>query len=399
MYKILFSIGLFLIPTFAFASCSSQGTTVVYINGINTSRADAYKDLKELENKFDTENNAKSFSFIDGYNESYGQGLDVWRLTSQMLAWDPNSWHEDITGDILLDQLHSDLATQKVVLVGYSQGAFYANETYKYLTEHGLSTASVANFDVGTPASYVAGNGVHLTSTNDAEIAEVRRLAEQTALPQPLPANITIPVSSADNTGHQFATRYLAGAGEQIVDTIAHDADSLLPAGDSNLAGCFVAPPASALHKTQLTLNNIGTLLGTAGYITEAAVLNGTIAAVDSGVEALGQVATDVEATIGGLNGLAHASDPKYQGTNYNIVNKLYAGHEQTVDGESLQDLIGGNQGGAVILALGAPLEPQATATTTASTTPVTNAPMTDFLIPINTTPGFGGGGGGGGIP
>jgi len=376
-----------LLPSLAFASCSKDGATVVYINGINTTRSDAQLDSENLRDEFVKATGSTNVKFLNAYNQTSGVVLDVWKLTSQMLAWDPASWNEDTTGDHILEQMHNDLTTQRVVLVGYSQGAFYANETYKYLTMFGgVKPAALANFAVGTPASYVAGNGAYMTSFEDSKVAEATRLAAQAGLAHPLPPDINIPTTTLDATGHQFTTSYLAGASSVMVGELQSDIAALQPTTSSDQIDCFVPPSNSLVHKVLVGTNGVGMSLGTLAYLTGASAYQGTLAAVDTALGAADQVVTDIKTTIGGVYGLAHAANGQYDSTNYSIVNRLYNGKEQTVDGESLKDLLGASQGGAVILA---------TEDVPARPTDMQQPASTSPLIPTNTTPGFGGGGGG----
>ncbi len=391
MLKIFFGISLFLLPTFVLAACSPTGTTIVYINGINTSFSGAKSDLRALQDKFP---DPSDLIFINAYNPTNNAFSDGLRVIVQMLAWDSDKWNEDANGDTILNQIHADLTTQRVLLVGYSQGAFYTNETYKYLTAHGLSTASVANYGIGTPASYVAGGGGYLTSSNDILINDARRLAENAGLVRPLPSNITIASSAQDETGHMLDTTYLSAAASDIVGSMQHELTELSATSGTDMPTCFTPPSDSVAHKVALSTSDVGTTLGTVAYLWGASTYNGTLAAAASAFDAASQVASDIKTTLGGINGLAHSAEPQYQSTNYNIVDKLYGGTRQTTDGETLQDLLSNDQGGAVILAMTEDPNP-AVPDSGPAVAPSPTIPLSS-LIPINVSPGFGGGGGGG---
>ncbi len=394
MNKIIFAASLFLIPTSAFAACLPVNSTVVYINGINTSVAGAHEDLRALSNNFYQRTGDASTIFINAYSPTNNAFADGLKVVTQMLAWSPDKWNEDVNGDTILNQIYSDLTTQKVLLVGYSQGAFYTNETYKYLTTHGLAAGSVANYGIGTPASYVAGGGGYLTSSNDTLINDARRLAENAGLARPLPANITIAPSVQDETGHMLDTTYLTAAASDIVGTMQHELVELSATSGADMPTCFTPPSDSVLHKVAISTSDVGTTLGTVAYLWGASTYNGTLAAAASAFDAASQIASDIKTTLGGINGLAHSAEPQYQSTDYNIIDKLYGGINQTVDGQTLQDLLGTSQGGAVILATTedpTPVAPNSgPVVAPSSTIPVSS------LIPINVSPGFGGGGGGG---
>src|ERR1043166_791699 len=167
---------LFVFPFVAFASCTTEGSTVIYVNGIFSTLRQAQNDLTKLETKFYEQNNDRQIKFLNGYNPSHLGGFDdLLKTIVQAQLWSKDRWNEDVDGDTILNQIHDDLTTQKVLLVGHSQGAFYANETYKYLISHGVSAGAAAVYNVGNVASYTAGGGDYLTSLNDDVVNDVRR--------------------------------------------------------------------------------------------------------------------------------------------------------------------------------------------------------------------------------
>ena len=104
----------------------------------------------------------------------------------------------DLTNILL--QAHDNLKTQKILLMGHSQGTFYTNAAYDYLIGHGVDKNSIAVYNVATPASLVAGNGLYLTSSTDKVINTiVRDLATVGSANKPLPANIDIKIPDKIN--------------------------------------------------------------------------------------------------------------------------------------------------------------------------------------------------------
>ena len=49
--KLIFGIGLVIVPTFVHAACSTNGYTVVFVNGVFDTRPQADEDRADLEDK------------------------------------------------------------------------------------------------------------------------------------------------------------------------------------------------------------------------------------------------------------------------------------------------------------------------------------------------------------
>jgi len=155
----------------------------------------------------------------------------------------------------MLMRLHEDVATQKVLLVGHSQGTFYTNEIYNYLIENGIPESAVSIYNIATPANYVEGNGKYLTSANDNLINKVREWAAGLNANQPLEANTLIPLSSKKGSlwsGHSFREEYLAGASVKIVSDINKAIKSLKSRDNViNHGGCFNVPKKNISYRLQ----------------------------------------------------------------------------------------------------------------------------------------------------
>src|SRR3989344_236986 len=177
MWKIatsLFSLVILLVPNSALAMCTSGGATVIYVNGIFTSLADAREDLKKLKTEYQKRIGDYKTAFINGYNPSHIEGYgDLYKSILQAYQ-NQESFVADTDLTTILLQIHPQVKTQKVVLVGHSQGTYYTNDMYKYLAGHGVSQNSIAVYNIATPASFVAGGGRHLTSATDKVINKVR---------------------------------------------------------------------------------------------------------------------------------------------------------------------------------------------------------------------------------
>ncbi len=117
---------------------------------------------------------------------------------------------EDLSTHVALYENQTS-AGRKVIVVAHSQGNFYANLAHAAMTVGDIEIVAVA-----TPARYVAGDGEHITLTNDLVIGAVRLLDEDTLEPN------TINESSIDWTGHSFIDSYLYGevSGPRIIENI-----------------------------------------------------------------------------------------------------------------------------------------------------------------------------------
>ena len=247
---ILFTILLLVAPIFVFADCSKAGTTVIFINGIWEDEASARSDKNLLQNKFLTYSNLDNVTFISGYNASHAGGAaDI--INSIMEAYGNNGVDYDLTNILL--KAHTDLATQKILLVGHSQGTFYTNAAYDYLTGHGVDANSIAVYNVATPADKVEGGGKYLTSSTDEVISTiVATLAQKAYANKPLPANIDIKIpkdmpQSVSEDGHSFNAVYLGLAPDRIIGDMDTEINNL-KSGDSNKTECFAEPKTDVVY-------------------------------------------------------------------------------------------------------------------------------------------------------
>jgi len=303
---ILLFIFAILIPQNLYAQCNKEGITVVYVNGIFTptkkladadrnALRDAYKDTFDISN----------IKFITGYNPSHLAGLgDLIESASQLL----NSPISDYDFKTILAQIHSEIKTQKIILVGYSQGSFYTNEIYNYLVKNGIPKESIAVYNIATPANYVAGSGEYLTSHNDKVINQARNIASKIKAPQPLPGNINIPLSEIEKKdslgGHLFRKSYLKNAFSDITSGIQKEIENLNSTNEilkKNNPGCFNLPDQNFIYKTQGVLfavadpiSNGTTFVAKTGYNSAVYMKNSTVdgivvtaSAIDSARKAL----------------------------------------------------------------------------------------------------------------
>ena len=241
---ILIIISFFIAPVFVFADCTKSGTTVLFINGMFTFSKDQADDSKrDLKYQYDLKGKNADVNFILGYNPSHIVVLgDMFDAVRQ--AYSGGFMDYDLTN--ILRQAHIDLKTQKVLLVGHSQGTFYTNAAYDYLTSHGVDKNSIAVYNVGTPADTVAGDGKYLTSSTDKVInSVVRDLTTLGFAKKPLPANIDLPLSADESAnplgGHDFSNVYLAEAPDRIISDMDSEINNL-QAESSDKSECFTQP-------------------------------------------------------------------------------------------------------------------------------------------------------------
>ena len=238
--------------------CSDTGYTVIFVNGILNEIEKARKNSEDLQKKVGITFNGEPLVVRFGHNQSHIAGLADFAQSVGQIFDNPISYYDR---DTILRQIHSEVTTRKILLVGHSQGTFYTNEIFRYLTEHGVPRESIAVYNLATPASYVAGSGNYLTSANDQLVLRVRKYTVAAGAPEPLPSNILIPISVEDSRelfgGHSFSGAYLAGASARIVKDIEKSL-SVLKASDTSVTdGCFTPPPETISDKTQQALLNV----------------------------------------------------------------------------------------------------------------------------------------------
>ena len=295
-----FILFIFLLPYNVFAGCNSDSSTVVYINGILTTYPDALKDLDNLRIGYVKKTGDYFTNFIVGYNESHIAGLgDAVETASQIL----NSSISDYDRNTILIQIHSQITTRKILLLGHSQGTFYTNEIYDYLTKHGEPESALGVYNVATPASFVAGDGAYVTSKNDKVINFVRvkaSAASKIGAKQPLPANIDISLTSAEaadrNGGHSFSGVYLTGATAKIVSDVDSALKKLLATEipDSAKAGCFTPPEKSISYRAQEAIFFVADPTARGAVVAAQTTYNSALAVTQSAVKIAETVYTNL---------------------------------------------------------------------------------------------------------
>lgn len=361
--------------------CSEKDYTVVFINGVLDSRAEALSNLDILNKKLKATRGSEEIFYRLAYNQTHLAGAgDVIETAFPVFdQYDLNT---------ILMQMHKDVTTRKILLVGHSQGAVYANKIYEYLVTHGVPKEDVAVYAVATPESYVAGGGKYITYALDSTINDARLVHGFS----PLPANATFAewFNSTDNgnspsQGHGFIDMYLAGFGPRMVAEMQQQMAGLQSKEGSAKEGCFDPPVKSLSYQMQ------GLGLSIADPFAA-----GVVAATTITGQGLALIKNSTVAAVGAVAGLfGFGTEPPVADTpsTETRINKTGFGLVKAIAGSSLNlqdldELSGKKQGGAVALAFGTGGEVKGEQTEKPAA-PLIPPPQGSGLV----SPGFGGGG------
>lgn len=306
-FVIITIVVIILLPFFVYAeTCKNYGLTVVFVNGILTNQDSAIEQKIDLKDILPSDINNEPVNVELGYNPSHIAGLgDVVQSVSQVLG----SSMSDFDLKTILMQIHSEVKTQKILLIGHSQGTFYTNEMYNYLTTHGVPKESISVYNIATPASFVVGGGKYLTSGNDNLINSVREWTASVDAKQPLTANILIPLSHPEEKGltrgHSLSDEYLAGGANRIVSDITKSLNILKVDNtkkESDNDGCFESLPTTFSYRIQKSVFAVAdpfaqTTINTA-VTTRRAVAS-------AGLKVVSGIATVINAVNNSLSGLS----------------------------------------------------------------------------------------------
>lgn len=379
-WAVIFFLGFILIaPTSVFASsCSSNGYTLVFINGVRDTQVQALQNKDVLRKNLGDFFGQEPLVYRVGYNQTHIQGVgDLFETAFPTLdQYDLNT---------ILMQMHTDVATRKILLVGHSQGAVYANKVYEYLVTHGVPKEDVAVYAVATPESYVAGGGKYITYALDDVI-----LGLPLAQFKPLPANANftdLSPNAKQASGHSFIDTYLVGFGDRMVAEMQQEMLGLQSKAGDATDGCFDPPKNSLSYQIQGVGLSIADPLAAGVAVSTNVTLQGLAVIKNTTVAAVGAVA--------GLLGFGAEPPPPDTPSAGARVTKTGFGLIKAIAGSSLNlqdldELSGKKQGGAVALAFGNEKGEVKGEQTEKTTTPLVPPPQGNQLF----SPGFGGGGG-----
>ncbi|MFA6258422.1 MAG: hypothetical protein WCX79_01885 [Candidatus Paceibacterota bacterium] len=225
--------------------CKQYGYSVFTVNGMWTEEEGAIENMLGVEEILPKTYNDEPLEIGYLYNPSHIAGIgDVFDVLYQKLL------DTETVKDFDLFKIHKQasekIKTQKLLLVGHSQGNFYTNSLYDSIVdkEEGIPKESLMLYGVATPSERVAGGGKYITSKNDSIINIVRTKN----ILNVLPANIDI---KKDNTnGHGFVKTYLENKKEKIRGDILKSLSSLKvkrKKSENNL--CIGIPTPNIGHK------------------------------------------------------------------------------------------------------------------------------------------------------
>ncbi len=274
--------------------CSLNGYSVVTINGIITDEAGAKANSFALGYKLGGQYNNQPLTVDYLYNQTHLGGMgDIIDAVAQGVFKEKSDY--DLSE--MLNDASQKVATQKILLVGHSQGNFYANNFYDKTASRqgGVPSQSIGVYGVATPASHVAGGGKYLTSDTDTVINTTRA----GSILNVLKANthIDFKPSDGDSLGHDFSKIYLTYEGDRIVSDIKFSLDKLQNNNEQNLQKPCISPPElTTLHKVEGVALNMADFIvnntnQAAIYLTDGVYNVG--AAIGSGLRKAGLAVGD----------------------------------------------------------------------------------------------------------
>jgi hypothetical protein len=200
--------------------CSKNGYTIVTINGIFTNEDGAILNKSRLKQILPKTINLEPVNIDYLYNSTHLAGVgDIVDVVKQ-------GFFDSKTDFDLVEMLNDaslKVKTQKLLLVGHSQGNFYANNFYNKVASKtgGVPSESIGVYGVATPADRVASGGKYLTSDTDKVIATLVGSVKNIMTP-----NTHIELQENGN-GHSFSDVYLKYRGGQIVSDIKSSLNNL----------------------------------------------------------------------------------------------------------------------------------------------------------------------------
>ena len=230
--------------------CSPKGYTIATVNGIFAELSDAKTNSFALKYKLGTETYNKQPIIVDYlYNPTHIAGaMDILDYVEQGF-FDEKSDYDLVE---MLNDASGQITTQKLLLVGNSQGNFYANNFYDKTASQagGVPKESIGVYGVATPANRVAGDGKYITSDTDKVIADLvgNLLGRKILSP-----NTHIPLKANDDKlGHSFTDVYLKYEGDRIVADIKASLNKLKENDEQDsMSPCISVPEITGIHKLQ----------------------------------------------------------------------------------------------------------------------------------------------------
>ena len=228
--KYFLIVSLFIFPNLSLAvtsgQCSQDGYTIATINGVLTDDVGAKENRDALARKIGPKYKDEKLTVDYLLNPSHIGGIGDFIMSAYQKFFD-ESTVSDYDLVEMIKTASEKVGTQKLLLVGHSQGNFYANSMYDMLADAsgGVPAQSIGVYSVATPAGRVGGSGKWLTSDTDKVIADLVALFPFKKIMEP---NTSIALQSGDGfLGHDFANIYLKYKGDEIVSDIQNSLDRL----------------------------------------------------------------------------------------------------------------------------------------------------------------------------
>jgi len=256
---LIFLLVLLLSPkVYAQDFCSENGYTLLTINGMFTEKEEAINNMNKLKNLLPTTYKSEPLNVNYLYNGTHVAGaLDIVDVIVQGL-FDSVDDYDLIE---MLDEASQKINTQKVLLLGYSQGNFYANDIYDKLADqkNGIPSDSFSVYGVATPDDHVSGDGKYITSDTDTIIATLVNSVKKIMKP-----NTHIDLENEDGNGHSFSNVYLKYKSDKIISDIKYSLSKLKNNTTQNEnESCIATEEDSEIH------NLLDAILPLVDYIAE----------------------------------------------------------------------------------------------------------------------------------
>ncbi|MDP3052531.1 MAG: hypothetical protein Q8N22_01080 [bacterium] len=284
-------------------TCSSNGYTIITINGILTNKDGAISNRDALKYYFGKNYNGEPLAVDYLHNESHLAGLgDILKSIYQGLF--DSETVEDYDLVEMLKTASEKVATQKLLLVAHSQGNFYANSFYDVVADKdgGVPSQSLAIYSVATPSSRVAGSGKWITSDTDKVITGLVARIQFTR--KILPSNVHIELQEGDSSsGHGFSDIYLKYQGDKIVSGIESSLDQLKTNNVQDAQKpCLASPKLSIVHKIEGAMfavaDHIANGVSFVAFKLPVAIGRAAVSIVNAGVEKVVEVAQAIKETF-----------------------------------------------------------------------------------------------------
>ncbi|MFA5841349.1 MAG: hypothetical protein WC835_00030 [Candidatus Paceibacterota bacterium] len=276
-------------PFFVFAQsqnpiCSRTGYTIEALNGVFTNREGAVENSSALQRKLPPTYHNEPLTVDYILNPSHLGGLgDIAKAVEQKVFDYETVEDYDLT-NMLIDASQK-VKTQKLLLIGHSQGNFYANSIYDKLAgkQGGVPKESIRVYSVATPSARVAGEGKWLTSDTDKIISGLVARVLGRDIKKP---NIHIDLGP-NGVGHSFSEVYLKYQPGRIISDIEASLQQLKENDVQNeISPCFTPPDVTSAYKVQ------GALLTVTDFASDR---------IAYGVTSTAKVVRDTGLALGGI--------------------------------------------------------------------------------------------------